>query len=147
MSPSLSPYLYTYIYIYVYTHYTHMTLADRLAASRNRRRSRFGEKWEVLLGIRLLGTTFWCGLSNHQAATEQMRTWQNRVLTEAEKISQSADPPQENFPLSPTQARARVLVDAQEELGREAAREGIRRRRALSGPQDLQEELFSLSLL
>ena len=30
------------------------------------------EKWEVLLGIRLLGTTFGCGLSNHQAATAQM---------------------------------------------------------------------------
>ena len=30
------------------------------------------EKWEVLLEIRLLGTTFWCGLSNHQAATAQM---------------------------------------------------------------------------
>ena len=26
----------------------------------------------MLLGIRLLGTTFWCGLSNHQAATAQM---------------------------------------------------------------------------
>ena len=32
----------------------------------------FQEKWEVLQGIRLLGTTFWCGLSNHQAATAQM---------------------------------------------------------------------------
>ena len=29
------------------------------------------EKWEVLLGIRLLGTTFWRGLSSHQAATAQ----------------------------------------------------------------------------
>ena len=26
----------------------------------------------MLLGIRLLGTTFWCGLSNHQATTAQM---------------------------------------------------------------------------
>ena len=32
------------------------------------------EKWEVLLGIRLLGATFWCGLSDHQAATAQMGT-------------------------------------------------------------------------
>ena len=31
-------------------------------------------KWEVLLGIRLPGTTFCCGLSNHQAATAQMGT-------------------------------------------------------------------------
>ena len=31
------------------------------------------EKWEVLLGVRLLGNTFWCGLSNHQAASAQMR--------------------------------------------------------------------------
>ena len=30
------------------------------------------EKWEVLLGIRLLGTTFRCGLSNHEAATAQV---------------------------------------------------------------------------
>ena len=30
----------------------------------------------MLLGSRLLGTTFWCGLSNHQAATAQMGTWQ-----------------------------------------------------------------------
>ena len=30
------------------------------------------EGWEVLLGIRLLGTTFWCGLSNCQAAAAQM---------------------------------------------------------------------------
>ena len=33
-------------------------------------------KWEVLLGIRLLGTTFWCGLSNLRAATAQMSAWQ-----------------------------------------------------------------------
>ena len=33
-------------------------------------------RWEVLLGIRLLGTTCWSGLSNHQAATAQMGTWQ-----------------------------------------------------------------------
>ena len=31
---------------------------------------------EVLLGIRLLGTTFWRGLSNYQAATARMGTWQ-----------------------------------------------------------------------
>ena len=30
------------------------------------------EKWEVLLEIRLLGATYRCGLSNHQAATAQM---------------------------------------------------------------------------
>ena len=32
------------------------------------------EKWEVLLGTWLLGTTCWCGLSNHQAATAQMHS-------------------------------------------------------------------------
>ena len=32
------------------------------------------ERREVLLGIWLLGTTFWCGLSKHQAATAQMST-------------------------------------------------------------------------
>ena len=36
----------------------------------------FQENWEVLLGIWLLGTTFWRGLSNHQAATAQMGTRQ-----------------------------------------------------------------------
>ena len=36
------------------------------------------EKWEVLLGIRLLGTTFWGGLSNHQAATAQMHLVENK---------------------------------------------------------------------
>ena len=34
------------------------------------------EKWEALLDIRLLGTTCWYGLSNHQAAAAQMGTWQ-----------------------------------------------------------------------
>ena len=34
------------------------------------------DKCEVLLGIQLLGGTFWCGLSNHQAATAQMGTGQ-----------------------------------------------------------------------
>ena len=34
-------------------------------------------KWEVLLGIRLLGATFWCGLSNHQAAAAQMHLANN----------------------------------------------------------------------
>ena len=29
----------------------------------------------MLLGIWLLGTTFWCGLSKHQAATAQMGAW------------------------------------------------------------------------
>ena len=42
--------------------------------------------WEVSLGIRLLGTTFWCGSSNPQAATAQRR------LVERNRISQSADP-------------------------------------------------------
>ena len=40
----------------------------------HRRDRRDLEKWEVLLGVRLLGTTCWCGLSNHQAATAQMGT-------------------------------------------------------------------------
>ena len=38
------------------------------------------EKWEVLLGIRLLGTTFWHGFSNHQAATAQMHLAQQQIL-------------------------------------------------------------------
>ena len=58
--------VYIYIYIYIYTH-IHIHMLSRL-------RSTLKEKWEVLLGIRLLGTTFWCGLSNHQAATAQMGT-------------------------------------------------------------------------
>ena len=32
------------------------------------------ERWEVLLGSGLPGTTLWCGFSNHQAATAQMGT-------------------------------------------------------------------------
>ena len=32
------------------------------------------EKWEVLLGVGLLGTTSSCGVSKHQAATAQMGT-------------------------------------------------------------------------
>ena len=39
---------------------------------RNLSRRLRSERWEVLLGIRPLGTTFWRGLSNHQAATAQM---------------------------------------------------------------------------
>ena len=34
----------------------------------------------MLLGIRLLGTTFWCGLSNHQAATAQMHLVENSFV-------------------------------------------------------------------
>ena len=33
-----------------------------------------GEKWDVFLGIRLLGTSCWSGLSNHRAANAQMGT-------------------------------------------------------------------------
>ena len=46
---------------------------------------------EVLLGIRLLGTTFWRGLSNHQAATAQMGAWQAEFSMRIEEY-RSADP-------------------------------------------------------
>ena len=49
------------------------------------------EKWEVLLGIRLLGTTLWCGLSNHQDATAQM-------LSVEPNYRKSADPPLRSAP-------------------------------------------------
>ena len=45
-----------------------------LAPKRDHTNYTLYEKWEVLLGIRLLGTAFWCGLSNHRAATAQMGT-------------------------------------------------------------------------
>ena len=32
------------------------------------------------LGIRLLGTTFWCGLSNHQADTAQMHLVEKSIV-------------------------------------------------------------------
>ena len=35
---------------------------------------------EVLLEIRLLGTTFWRGLSNHQAATAQMHLVEKNIV-------------------------------------------------------------------
>ena len=38
------------------------------------------EKWEVLLGIRLLGNTFWFGLSNHQAAAAQTRLVETNIV-------------------------------------------------------------------
>ena len=41
-----------------------------------------GEKWEALLGIRLLGTTCWSGLSYHQAATAQMRLVESNNILE-----------------------------------------------------------------
>ena len=36
--------------------------------------------WEVLLGIRLLGSTFWCGLSNHQAAAAQIPLVEKNIV-------------------------------------------------------------------
>ena len=53
--------MYTYIYIYIYPHGSQ------------------GEKWEVPLKIRLLGTTFWCGLSHQQAATAQMHLVEKNI--------------------------------------------------------------------
>ena len=38
------------------------------------------KKWEVLLEVRLQGTTFWYGLSNHQAATAQMHLVETNIL-------------------------------------------------------------------
>ena len=38
------------------------------------------EKWEVLLGIRLPGITFWRGSSNHQAATVQMHVVEKNIV-------------------------------------------------------------------
>ena len=37
-------------------------------------------KWEVLPGIRLLGTTCCCRLSNHQAAAAQMHLVEKHVV-------------------------------------------------------------------
>ena len=34
----------------------------------------------MLLGIWLLGTTCWCGLSNHQAATAQMHLVEKNIV-------------------------------------------------------------------
>ena len=55
-----------------------LTFFRGAAGFKSARRARAGgetppplEKWEVLLGIRLLGTTFGSGLSNHQDATAQ----------------------------------------------------------------------------
>ena len=61
ISLSLSLYIYIYIYmymcVYIYIYiYTYIYIYI----------------WEVLLGIRLLGTTFGRGLSKHQAATARM---------------------------------------------------------------------------
>ena len=60
-----------------HTH-THMVIVCAHAYTRARDPSctQSWERWEVLLGIRLLGTTCWCGLSNRQAATAQMGTSQ-----------------------------------------------------------------------
>ena len=38
------------------------------------------ERWEALLGIRLLGTTLLCGLSNRQAATAQMHLVETNIV-------------------------------------------------------------------
>ena len=53
------------------------------------------EKWEVLLGVWLKGTTCWCGLSKHQAATAQMHLVENdnhrRVPTPLRSTSPFSD--------------------------------------------------------
>ena len=49
---------------------------------------------KVLLGIRLLGITFWCGLSNHQAATARMHSVEKtyrRVPTPLRRTSPFSD--------------------------------------------------------
>ena len=58
------------------------------------------EKWQVLLGIRLLGTTFWCGLSNHQAATAQMGTWQAELSLRIKKDCRVPTPLRSTSPFS-----------------------------------------------
>ena len=43
------------------------------------------EKWEMLLGIRLLGATFWWELPNHQAATARMH-WMEKHIVECRPL-------------------------------------------------------------
>ena len=50
------------------------------------------ERWEVLLGIRLLGTIFWHGSSNQQAATAQMGTWQAELSPRITSIVECRPP-------------------------------------------------------
>ena len=76
---------YMYIYIYIYIRRPH-TVSFHNFKSQNCQGLGRKNKHEILktdrkrdgrcsvLGIRLLGTTFWRGLSNHQAATAQMGT-------------------------------------------------------------------------
>ena len=51
------------------------------------------EKWEVLLGIRLPGTTFRCGLSSHQAATTEMGARQAESSLRIDKYRVERRPP------------------------------------------------------
>ena len=54
----------------------------------------------MLLGIRLLRTTFWCGLSNHQAATAQMGSSQAEFSPRINKYCRVPTPLRSTSPFS-----------------------------------------------
>ena len=57
-------YIHTYVYIYIHILYDMMCRSSYTCV----------EKWEVILGIRLPGTTFWRSSSNNQDATARMHS-------------------------------------------------------------------------
>ena len=77
-------------------------------------------KCEVLLGIRLLRTTLWCGLSNHQAATAQMHLV-GKFIVECRPLPRSTSPFSE--------VRRPGTDHDREELGQERRRAGRGRRK------------------
>ena len=62
-------------------------------ASRACQQSLLEEKWEVLLGIRLLGTTFLVWIVKPSGCHRTDGHLTSRAFTEDQKISRSADPP------------------------------------------------------
>ena len=80
------------------------------------------EKWEVLLGMLLLGTTFWCGLSNHQAATAQMGTCKTYISLRIKQYRRVPTPPSGALPPS-------LRVDIPEMGGAGPCRCAVRRHR------------------
>ena len=57
-------------------------------------------EWEVLPEIRLLGATFWRGLSNHQAAAAQVGTWQAESSPRIDKYRRVPTPLRRPSPFS-----------------------------------------------
>ena len=71
----------------------------------------------MLLGIRLLGTTFWCGWSNHQAATAQMQSVVNKNRTVPTPLRSTSPFPEPSSQRREGRAAPRGLPGRRRHLG------------------------------